>query len=168
MRLTAAVLLGVLALAPGGGRAQERKVPPVLDFTMKAIDGKDVHLGKYQGKVVLFVNVASQCGLTPQYEALQVLHSKYADQGLAIVGVPANEFGGQEPGSNAEIARFCQDNYRVKFDLLAKVVVKGEGIAPLYRYLTAKDSNPKFGGEIQWNFPKFLEVASQGTEEGAA
>lgn len=133
-----------------------KKVPDVLNFKMKTLDGKDMDLAKYQGKVILLVNVASQCGLTPQYKGLQGLHQKYAGQGLAIVGVPANEFGAQEPGSNEEIAKFCSTNYGVKFDMLAKVVVKGEGICPLYKYLTSKQTNPKFGGDITWNFTKFL------------
>jgi glutathione peroxidase len=102
------------------------------------------------------VNVASECGLTPQYKELQTLHEKYAKEGLAIVGVPANEFGSQEPGSNAEIAKFCSTNYNVKFDMLGKVVVKGKGICPLYKFLTSKDTDPKFAGPIAWNFTKFL------------
>jgi glutathione peroxidase len=147
------ITTGVLACAEDKG---DRKVSPVLSFTMKSIDGKDVDLGKYQGKVVLFVNVASECGYTPQYKGLKALHDKYAGKGLAIIGVPANEFGGQEPGSNEQIAKFCTDNYNVKFDMLGKVVVKGPDTCPLYKYLTSKESNPKFGGDIKWNFTKFL------------
>ncbi len=139
-------------------RAEEKgdKVPAVLNFKMKSIDGKEVELGKFKGKVVLFVNVASQCGYTPQYQGLQALHEKYSKDGLVIVGVPANEFGAQEPGTNKEIAEFCSTNYGVKFPMLAKVVVKGDGQCPLYKHLTSKDTNPKFGGEIKWNFTKFL------------
>jgi glutathione peroxidase len=133
-----------------------KKVPAVLNFKMKSIDGKDVNLSKYQGKVVLFVNVASKCGYTPQYKGLQELHDKYAEKGLAIIGVPANEFGRQEPGTDEEIAKFCESKYNVKFDMMSKVVVKGEGICPLYKHLTSKNTNPKSSGDIKWNFTKFL------------
>ena len=140
-------------------RAEEKeskKVPPGLDFRMKRIDGREVYLGDYAGKVVLIVNVASKCGYTPQYQGLQKLHDKYADKGLAILGFPANQFGNQEPGSDEEIATFCEENYGVKFDMFSKVVVKGEGICPLYKYLTSKETNPQFGGDVAWNFEKFL------------
>lgn len=130
--------------------------PPALDFTMKDIDGRDVHLAKYAGKVVLIVNVASECGLTPQYKALQALHDKHAGDGLVILGFPANEFGNQEPGSNQEIKSFCTEKYRVTFPMFSKIVVKGEGICPLYAFLTSPETNPKFPGDIQWNFTKFL------------
>jgi glutathione peroxidase len=153
--LAVLLVLPAVALAEGADKP-EKKAPPALSFKMKDIDGKDVDLARYKGKVVMFVNVASQCGLTPQYKQLQALHEKYADKGLVIIGVPANEFGSQEPGSNAEIKEFCTSEYKVKFPMLAKVVVKGEGIAPLYQFLTSKESNPKFGGEIRWNFTKFL------------
>src|SRR5260370_14440807 len=123
---------------------------------MKTLDDKPVELSKYQGKVVLFVNVASKCGLTPQYKGLQELHDKYADKGLAIIGVPANEFGGQEPGTNEDIAKFCETKYKVKFDMMGKVLVKGDGICPLYDYLTSKKTDSKFAGPIQWNFTKFV------------
>ncbi len=134
----------------------DRKVGPALNFKMKAIDGKEVDLGQYQGKVVLLVNVASQCGNTPQYEGLQKLYEKYGKEGLVVIGVPANEFGKQEPGTNEEIAKFCKSEYNVTFPMMAKVVVKGDGICPLYKYLTSKDTDPKFGGPIPWNFEKFL------------
>jgi glutathione peroxidase len=123
---------------------------------MKGLDGKDVELSQYQGKVVLIVNVASKCGYTPQYEGLQKLYDKYKKDGLVVLGVPANEFGRQEPGSNEEIAKFCESKYGVTFPMLAKVVVKGEGICPLYKHLTDKKTDPKYGGEIKWNFTKFL------------
>jgi glutathione peroxidase len=152
---------GLLALACGVSLALAadqgvKNVPGVLNFTMKGIDGKDVDLAKYRGKVVLFVNVASKCGYTPQYEALETLHEKYAKDGLVIVGVPANEFGQQEPGSNEQIATFCKSKYNVQFPMLGKVVVVGKGQAPLYQYLTSKETDPKFAGQIQWNFTKFL------------
>jgi glutathione peroxidase len=149
----------LLALAGAAARAEEKgaqKVPPVLNFTMKGLDGKDVDLSKYQGKVVLIVNVASKCGYTPQYQGLQALHEKYAKDGLVVLGVPSNDFGKQEPGSNEEIKEFCTKNYNVSFDMLGKVVVKGEGQCPLYKFLTSKETDPKFAGPIKWNFNKFL------------
>ncbi|MBL8237870.1 MAG: glutathione peroxidase [Bryobacterales bacterium] len=123
----------------------------VHEFTMNTIDGKPAPLSVYKGKVVLFVNVASKCGYTPQYTGLQSLYSKYKDKGLVIVGVPANNFGAQEPGSNAEIATFCSRTYNVTFPIMAKVSVKGSDITPLYQYLTASN-----GGDVKWNFTKFL------------
>jgi glutathione peroxidase len=105
---------------------------------------------------VLIVNVASKCGLTPQYKGLQALYDKYRPEGFVIVGVPANDFGRQEPGSDAEIAEFCQKNYGVTFPVLSKVSVKGTEICPLYKFLTSKETNPKFAGDISWNFEKFL------------
>jgi len=128
-----------------------------LNQDMKTLDGKDVNLAeKYAGQVVLLVNVASRCGLTPQYKALQVLHEKYADAGLAIVGVPCNQFNGQEPGTAEEIAEFCSTEYGVEFDLLAKVEVNGDGACPLYKSLTSEQTNPDSPGPIKWNFEKFL------------
>jgi glutathione peroxidase len=177
---TIAVLTTILALMLGAGcsrndserpqpiaetQAQEKQVDTAakpgstagpLDFTVTDIDGNEVALDRYRGKVVMIVNVASKCGLTPQYQALQTLHERYADRGLAILGFPANEFLGQEPGTNAEIKAFCTSNYGVEFDMFAKVVVKGEGQCPLYAYLTSAETNPQFAGEIQWNFTKFL------------
>lgn len=138
--------------------AEEDAQPPTspLAFVMKDIDGTEKPLEQYKGKVVLMVNVASRCGLTPQYAGLQKLHEQFADQGLAILGFPANEFGAQEPGTNKEIKSFCSSNYGVKFDMFEKVVVKGEDTCPLYQYLTSSETNPKFAGEIKWNFTKFL------------
>jgi glutathione peroxidase len=161
MKKVVAVCLASMLMAVVGGTVnsadkEAKKVPAVLNFKMKKLDGKEVNLADYQGKVILFVNVASQCGLTPQYEGLEALHEKYGKEGLAIIGVPANEFGKQEPGTNAEIATFCEKNYGVKFDMLSKVVVKGEGICPLYKHLTSKETDPKFAGDISWNFEKFL------------
>ncbi len=151
-----AVLLASVSFTRAEEKKGDKKVPAVLNFTMKGIDGKDVDLSKYQGKVVLIVNVASKCGYTPQYEGLQALHDKYAEKGLVILGVPANEFNKQEPGTNEEIAKFCETNYKVKFDMLAKTVVKGDGQCDLYKHLTSKDTDPKFSGDIKWNFTKFL------------
>lgn len=124
-----------------------------LNFTMDSLDGKAVSLAKYQGTVVLVVNVASACGYTPQYEGLQALHKKYASRGLRILGFPSNDFGGQEPGTNAEIGEFCKKNYGVEFDMFSKITVIGKDQAPLYRTLT---STPGFSGNIDWNFEKFL------------
>jgi glutathione peroxidase len=133
-----------------------KDVPPVLNFTMDSLDGKPVNLSKYQGKVVLIVNTASKCGNTPQYEQLQKLHEKYSEKGLAVIGFPANDFKQQEPGTNEDIAAFCKKNYGVTFDMFSKIVVKGQGQAPLYKFLTSKETNPNFAGDITWNFEKFL------------
>lgn len=152
----ASMLMVVIGGAVMSAEKEEKKVPAVLNFKMKKLDGKEVNLADYQGKVVLFVNVASQCGLTPQYKGLEQLHEKYGEKGLAIIGVPANEFGSQEPGSNDEISKFCEKNYGVKFDMMSKQVVKGDGICPLYKHLTSKETDPKFAGDISWNFEKFL------------
>lgn len=161
MHRTIAAVTGVCLLAGAMGLTTaadkgDGKVSPVLNRTMKSLKGEPVDLSKYQGKVVLIVNVASRCGLTKQYEGLQALHEKYSGEGLAIIGFPANEFGKQEPGTNSEIAQFCKENYGVTFDLFEKVVVKGEGICDLYKFLTEKETNPKFSGPIGWNFEKFL------------
>jgi len=141
----------------GAARADGQKpVPPALNFKVKDIDGQDVDLSRYQGQVVLVVNVASFCGNTPQYATLQKIYEQYKNQGFVVLGFPANEFGKQEPGTNAEIKEFCSAKYHVTFPMFAKLVVKGEGQAPLYRFLTDKQTNPQFGGDIEWNFAKFL------------
>jgi len=136
--------------------AEDKKVPAVLNFKMKSLDGKDVDLSKYQGKVVLVINVASACGYTGQYKGMQGLHDKYAKDGLVVLGVPCNDFGKQEPGSEADIAKFCESKYGVKFDMLSKVAITGKEPAPLYKHLISKETNPKFGGAVKWNFTKFL------------
>ena len=128
----------------------------VYSFSLKSIDGQPVKLSEFHGKVLLLVNVASRCGFTPQYTALESTYEKYKDRGLVIVGIPANNFAGQEPGTNEEIKTFCTKKYNVSFPMMSKVSVKGEDETPLYQFLTSKDSNPKVGGEIQWNFTKFL------------
>jgi glutathione peroxidase len=127
----------------------------IYDFTLPSIDGKPSPLANYKGKVILVVNVASRCGFTPQYSALEAIYEKYKDQGFVILGFPANNFGQQEPGTNAEIKKFCSTKYSVSFPLYSKVSVKGDDITPLYQYLTTK-ANPAVAGEIQWNFTKFL------------
>lgn len=128
----------------------------VYEFKMKNIEGKEVSLSEYKGKVLMLVNVASKCGLTPQYEALQSVYGKYKDQGFLVLGFPANNFMGQEPGTEAEIKEFCSVKYNITFPLFSKISVKGDDQHPLYQYLTSKESNPEFGGEIKWNFNKFL------------
>lgn len=179
--LSAAVALtiAISALAPAAGAAKKEKedaetsaaaaqpdqavTPPpasastdLLDVTMKDIDGKEVELDEaYRGKVVLIVNVASKCGLTPQYEGLQALYDKYKDQGLVVLGMPANDFKGQEPGTEAEIKEFCTAKYNVSFPMFSKIVVKGEEKHPLYQKLT-DPANTETGGDIKWNFTKFL------------
>jgi glutathione peroxidase len=128
----------------------------IHEFTLNALNGTPTPLANFKGKVMLVVNVASQCGYTPQYEGLQALYAKYKDQGFVITGFPANNFGGQEPGTNEEIGAFCKSKYGVTFPMFAKISVKGGDKAPLYQFLTDKGANPKTGGEIQWNFTKFL------------
>jgi glutathione peroxidase len=149
-------LFAIAAIACGAVAKEEAKVPPALNFSMKTLDGKPVELNKYRGQVVLIVNVASECGLTPQYEQLQALHEKYHDKGLAVVGVPCNQFGKQEPGSPGEIQEFCKKNYGVTFDLLSKVEVNGTNACDLYKHLKALDTKPKGPGEVSWNFEKFV------------
>ena len=130
--------------------------PPSLAFDATDIDGKSVSLGDYAGKVLLVVNTASQCGQTPQYAKLQALHEKYADKGLRILAFPSNDFGGQEPGSNAEIKKFCADRYGVGFDLFGKTGVAGEKAHPFFKFLTNPETNPRFFGKLKWNFEKFV------------
>ena len=153
----AAAIVAIAALAGWKtARAEEKKVTSPLEFTMKNIDGKDVPLSSYKGKVLLFVNTASKCGLTPQYEQLVALKTKYADKGFEILGFPANNFLSQEPGTDAEIKTFCSTKYKVNFDMFSKISVKGEDIHPLYKFLTSADTDSKFPGDINWNFEKFL------------
>ena len=128
----------------------------VHEFTLNALNGTPTPLASYKGKVMLIVNVASQCGYTYQYEGLQALYVKYKDKGLVVAGFPANNFGGQEPGSDAEIGAFCKSKFGVTFPMFSKISVAGDDKAPLYRFLTDKTANPKTGGEIPWNFTKYL------------
>jgi glutathione peroxidase len=128
----------------------------VHEFTMDALNGTPTPLANFKGKVLLVVNVASQCGYTYQYEGLQALYMKYKDQGLVVAGFPANNFGAQEPGSNADIGAFCKSKFGVTFPMFSKISVKGSDKAPLYQFLTDKNANPKTGGEIPWNFTKYL------------
>jgi glutathione peroxidase len=144
--LIGAILTMATSLSAGSG---------VYSFTLNSIDGKPAPLADYKGKVVLIVNVASQCGYTPQYSALESIYEKYKDQGFVILGFPANNFGAQEPGTNAEIKTFCTRKYNVTFPMYAKISVKGEDKAPLYQYLT-EQTGPGITGDIKWNFTKFL------------
>jgi glutathione peroxidase len=128
----------------------------VYDYTLNSIDGQAASFGAYKGKVLMVVNVASRCGYTPQYSALESVYEKYKDRGFVIVGVPANNFGAQEPGTNEEIKTFCTRKYNVQFPMMSKVSVKGADTTPLYQYLTDASLHPKTGGEIKWNFTKFL------------
>lgn len=125
------------------------------DFEVKTIEGKDITLEAYKGKVILIVNVASKCGYTPQYEGLQAIYEKYKEDDFVILGFPANNFNGQEPGSNEDIKKFCTLEYGVEFPMFSKISVKGEDQAELFTYLTSQP-NPDFEGEIKWNFEKFL------------
>jgi glutathione peroxidase len=166
----AAIALTTAALAAGPKEKNKVKdpttAPPArsvanapaspLDFKVKDIDGKDQDLASYKGKVVMMVNVASRCGNTPQYEGLEALYGKYKDKGLVIIGFPANNFGGQEPGSEAEIKQFCTSKYNVTFPMMSKVSVKGDDKAPVYDWLTGEKTNPEFAGDVTWNFGKFL------------
>ncbi len=147
------MLFAVIALMGMTLMAAEKTV---YDFTLNSIDGQATPLSTFKGKVVLLVNVASRCGYTPQYAALETLFEKYKDRGFVIVGIPANNFGAQEPGTDQEIKTFCTSKYHVTFPMMAKVSVKGSDITPLYQYLTDKTANPNTGGEIGWNFTKFL------------
>lgn len=127
----------------------------VYQFQLNNIDGEEVAMDRYEGKVLLIVNTASECGYTPQYEGLQALYEKYGEEGLVVLGFPANNFGGQEPGTDEEIKQFCSVNFDVSFPLFSKVSVKGDDQHPLFAFLTSAD-NPDFTGEIKWNFEKFL------------
>lgn len=148
------IVLALVILLMGGYAMLEAKT--IYDFTVKRIDGKEVKLENYKGKVMLIVNTASKCGFTKQYDGLQELSNLYEKDGLVILGFPANNFMNQEPGNNQEIQEFCRLNYGVTFPMFEKISVAGKSIHPLYKYLTDKKTNPEFGGKISWNFNKFL------------
>lgn len=126
------------------------------DFKVTDINGQEFDMAKLKGKKVLIVNVASKCGLTPQYEKLQALYSKYKERGFVVVGFPANNFMGQEPGTDKEIKTFCVSKYDVSFPMMSKIDVKGDSTAPIYLWLTQKTLNGKLDAPIQWNFQKFM------------
>jgi len=128
----------------------------LYDFSVKSIDGSAKSLSEYRGKAVLVVNVASKCGLTPHYAGLQKLYEEYRDDGLEILGFPCNQFGAQEPGSDAEVQKFCTSRYSVTFPMFSKIEVNGAGRAPLYAWLTSESTQPDGAGDIAWNFAKFL------------
>jgi len=128
----------------------------VHDFTMNDIDGKALQLSTYKGKVLLIVNTASKCGLTPQYEGLQSTYDKYKDQDLVVLGFPANNFMSQEPGADSQIKEFCTSKFKVTFPMFSKISVKGKNIHPLYKYLTLKEENGQLNAPVTWNFQKFL------------
>ncbi len=128
----------------------------IYDFSEKSIDGRAISLSGYKGKVMLIVNVASACGYTPQYAGLEELNKTYRERGLRVMGFPANEFGAQEPGSDADIKTFCTTKFDASFDMFSKVRVKGEGMDPLFEYLQSAETNRAYGGAITWNFNKFL------------
>ncbi|MGA8671479.1 MAG: glutathione peroxidase [Terracidiphilus sp.] len=151
MRKLVLTLILTIAAAVAGAEAHS-----IYDFAMKSIDGEQVSLKSYHGKVVLLVNVASKCGFTPQYAGLEAVYEKYKDRGLVIVGIPANNFAQQEPGTNEEIKKFCSNKYNVTFPMMSKVSVLGDDETPLYQFLTSKSANPQIGGDIKWNFTKFL------------
>lgn len=156
-----AMLLSIFNLSSlftGGSSTHEDPMTEtsVLDFTMKSIDEKDVPLASYRGKVLLIVNVASRCGHTKQYAGLQKLYDTYRERGFEVLAFPANNFMGQEPGTNAEIREFCSTTYGVTFPMFSKISVKGDDQHPLYRFLTSESTNPKFAGNVKWNFQKYL------------
>ena len=150
------IFAGLFVFFGNSSPTASTKTKSVLEFKMKDIDGKEVALKKYKGDVLLIVNTASKCGYTPQYEGLQAIYEKYKAQGFYVLGFPANNFGGQEPGKESEIKEFCESKYKVTFPMFAKISVKGEDQHPFYNFLTAKETNPKFSGDISWNFNKFL------------
>lgn len=160
------VAVGLASAAENGEsekKAEEKATmaKSFYDFTVTDIDGKEVKLSKYTGDVCLVVNVASRCGLTPQYTDLEALYEKYKDKGFRILAFPANNFAGQEPGSNTEIKKFCTTKYNVTFDMFSKISVKGDDEAPLYAFLTGHP-NEKIAGPVLWNFQKYL-IARDGT-----
>jgi len=143
---------GVLAMEP----TTKPAAPSTLGFVVKDIAGNDYDLSQLRGKVVVIVNVASKCGMTPQYAALEALYRKHRERGLVVVGFPANNFGGQEPGTDEQIRAFCSEKYDVTFPMMSKISVKGDDKHPLYAFLTSKETAGEFAGEIQWNFTKFV------------
>lgn len=158
-RLAFAALFGLLvpACAASAVAAENVKdVPPVLQFKTKSLDGKDVDLAQYKGKVLLIVNTASKCGYTPQYKGLEALHEKYSRDGLAVLGFPCNQFGHQEPGTPGQIREFCTSKYKVTFDLFEKIDVNGPNKAQLYKWLESPEATASDSGPVLWNFEKFL------------
>jgi glutathione peroxidase len=160
--LLAFISMAVIYTQPG--TAQNKNFH---DFTVQTIEGNDLNLSTFKGKKVLVVNVASKCGLTPQYEKLQALYEKYKNKDFVIIGFPANNFGAQEPGTNTEILAFCTSTYNVTFPMMSKISVKGDDIVPLYEWLTQKKLNGKQDAPVTWNFQKFM-IDEQGNWVGFA
>jgi glutathione peroxidase len=157
MKALSLAAVAALFVTAASCRAEDKPVSSPLDYKLTDIDGKEYDLSKLKGKVVLIVNVASACGNTPQYKTLQELYEKYGKDGFVVVGIPANEFGKQEPGTDAEIKKFCTTEYKVTFPMMSKVVVKGDKKIPLYKTLI--EATPNKAGkveEVSWNFEKFL------------
>ena len=157
--LRSLTLAGAMLLCAASLLAAEKSSAsksPVLNHTMESLAGGEQELSQYQGKVLLIVNVASKCGATPQYAPLEALYQEHKADGLVVLAFPCNQFGGQEPGSAAQIATFCKDKYDVTFPMFAKVDVNGAQAAPLYKYLTSKQAVPEDSGPVKWNFEKFL------------
>ncbi|MBN2656040.1 MAG: glutathione peroxidase [Spirochaetales bacterium] len=150
------IILTLLAFITSPFFAQSAQPRSVYDFTVRDIDGSDISLESYRGKVIMIVNVASKCGYTYQYEGLEDLYREYADRGFVILGFPSNDFLWQEPGTDEEIQTFCSVNFGVTFPLFSKIKVTGRDMAPLYRFLTSEETNRDFSGRITWNFNKFL------------
>lgn len=150
------LLCAAVCLCVSSTMAEDKQTPSALAFKMESLEGKPVEMKKYAGKVVLIVNVASECGLTGQYKELQKMHEKYKDKGLVILGIPCNQFGKQEPGNSQEISEFCKKNYGVTFDMFQKIDVNGDKASELYQFLTSQETQPKGKGKISWNFEKFL------------
>lgn len=138
----------------------ESPAADLFSIPFRTMDGRTETLGDYRGKLIMVVNVASRCGLTPQYKQLEEIYRKYKDRGFVVLAFPANNFLNQEPGTDEEIKRFCEVNYGVTFPVFSKISVKGRDIHPLYKWLTDRKTNPEFGGEITWNFNKFLIAPS--------
>lgn len=159
MNLLRFCVLFACSLSVAGFASAQNAPSSVHDFTLKDIKGNDVALSSYKGKTVMLVNVASKCGHTPQYEALEKIYRQYSPHGFVVLGFPANDFGNQEPGTEEQIEQFCKTTYGVSFPLFSKISVKGDQKHPLYQFLTSAETNPKFAGEIGWNFTKFLVSA---------
>ncbi len=154
--MRAFIYLALMCLMLHSGLNAKENSMSIYDFSVKDIEGKEVSMSKYEGKVLLIVNVASECGFTPQYEGLEKLYQTYKDRGLRVLGFPSNQFGKQEPKSDKEIFFFCQGTYDVTFDMFSKVDVNGENAIPLYKYLKKQQSGILWTESIKWNFTKFL------------
>lgn len=151
-----AILTVVVGVFTDASAQSKKKMKSIHDFKVTTLEGRDFDFAKLKGKKILVVNTASKCGLTPQYEQLEKIYEQYKDKNFVIVGFPANNFGQQEPGTNDEIATFCQRNYGVTFPMMAKISVKGDDMAPIYHFLTEKSQNGLQDSEVEWNFQKYL------------